>query len=149
WYDGPALLELLENAPTHFLEGTGPMRFPVQHVIRPRGKTPGEHDFRGFAGQMASGTLRVGDRVVAMSSGRESVVDSIRLLDKRLQECRPPQSVVVTLADDIDIGRGEMLVKAGAMASSERELGATVIWMSPSALTAGRRYMLRHTTHFV
>lgn len=152
WYvggEGRPLLAMLESAPTHYLEGTGPARFPVQYVIRPRGKTPGEHDFRGFAGQMASGTLRVGDRVAAASSGRESTIESIRILDKRLEECRPPQSVVITLADDIDIGRGEMLTRAAEPMQGARELTATVVWMGAAPLTVGRRYLLRHTTHFL
>ena len=148
WYTGPSILELLEAAPTHYLDGAGPARFPVQLVIRPRGRSPGEHDFRGYAGAVASGTFRVGDRVTAMASGRSSVIETIRILDDRLQQCRAPQSVVMTLADDIDIGRGDMLVHAGAPAPSVRELRATVVWMGPSTAQPGRRYLMRHTTHF-
>ena len=89
WYTGSALLELLEAAPAHYLESDGPARFPVQYVIRPRGRAgaEGEHDFRGFAGSMASGTFKVGDKVMAMSSGRTSTIESIRILDQRLEEC--------------------------------------------------------------
>ncbi len=154
WYmeaGGPALLELLESAPAHYMESDGPSRFPVQYVIRPRGAAAAsdeDHDFRGFAGSMAAGTLKVGDTVMAMSSGRTSKIESIRILDQRLQECRPPQSVVLTLTDDIDIGRGEMLAKHDDAPISTRELGATVVWMGPSPMQAGKRYTLRHTTHF-
>jgi sulfate adenylyltransferase subunit 1 len=152
WYTGPALLELLEAAPAHYLESDGPARFPVQYVIRPRaivGHDDGErHDFRGFAGAVASGTFKVGDRVMAMSSGRTSTIESIRILDEKLDVCRPPQSVVMTLTDDIDIGRGDMLVKHDDAPVATREIGATVVWMGPSPMVAGKRYLLRQTTQF-
>ena len=153
WYAGPALLEMLENAPAHYLESDGPARFPVQYVIRPRvggglEGVDGEHDFRGFAGSVAAGVFKVGDKVMAMSSGRSSTIESIRILDRRLEECRPAQSVVLTLADDIDIGRGEMLAKHDDAPVATRELGATVVWMGPSPMVVGKKYLLRHTTHF-
>jgi sulfate adenylyltransferase subunit 1 len=148
WYSGPSILELLETAQTYYLAGDGPGRFPVQYVIRPRGRSDDHHDFRGFAGQIASGTFRVGQEVLAMSSGRTSTIESIRILDQQLPECRPPQSVVMTLKHDIDIGRGEVIVPAGEPAPAARELDATLVWMGPAPLQLGKRYLLRHTTQF-
>ena len=151
WYTGPALLELLEAAPTHFLDPDGPSRFPVQYVIRPRTKAADGHDFRGYAGQVASGVFKVGDRVVAASTGKSSVIESIHLHDRQLTECRPPQSVTITLTDDIDIGRGEMLVRengGGDIPPTIREFSATLVWMSQTKLDVGRKYLLRHATQF-
>jgi sulfate adenylyltransferase subunit 1 (EFTu-like GTPase family) len=85
---------------------------------------------------------------MSMSSGRTSTIESIRLLDQRLGECRPPQSVVMTLTDDIDIGRGDMIVKHDDAPLAAREIGATVVWMGPSQMKTGKRYTLRHTTQF-
>jgi sulfate adenylyltransferase large subunit len=147
WYTGPALLELLETAPIHALDRAWPGRFPVQLVIRPRRGAP-DPDFRGYAGSVASGSFRIGDRVVAASTGRASTIVSIHLHDQRLEECRAPQSVVLTLADDIDVGRGEMLTRADEAPDSTRDLRATLVWMSEHPLQVGRRYLLRHTTHF-
>jgi sulfate adenylyltransferase subunit 1 (EFTu-like GTPase family) len=148
WYTGPALLDLLESAPTHAIDATGPARFPVQCVIRPRTKASDGHDFRGYAGMVASGVFKVGDRVVAASTGKSSTIESIHLHDRTLTEARPPQSVTLTLTDDIDIGRGEMLVRENDVPSQLREFSATLVWMSQTALATGRKYLLRHSTHF-
>ncbi len=153
WYTGPAILDLLESAPTGTHDASAPARFPVQCVIRPRTKASDGHDFRGYAGMVASGSFKVGDRVTAASTGRSSTIESIHLHDKTppLTECRAAQSVIITLADDLDIGRGEMLVhnKGGSdVPEPIREFDATIVWMSPTKLATGRKYLLRHSTHF-
>jgi sulfate adenylyltransferase large subunit len=147
WYAGPALLELLENAPVHARDRAGPGRFPVQSAIRPR-RGASNPDFRGYAGSVASGSFRIGDKVIAVSTGRTSTIRSIHLHERTLEECRAPQSVVITLADDIDVGRGEMLSRIEEPPNSTREVRATMVWMGATKLDPGRRYLLRHTTHF-
>ncbi|MEO6801675.1 MAG: GTP-binding protein, partial [Granulicella sp.] len=108
WYVGPTLLEYLETVPLRVNELAGPMRFPVQLVLRP------DANFRGFAGQVARGVLRPGDRVMALPSRRETTVRSIVTYDGPLQAAAFPQSVTVELEDEIDLSRGEMLVAADA-----------------------------------
>ena len=106
WYAGPTLLEYLETVPVARAETTGPMRFPVQLVLRP------DANFRGFAGQVARGTLRAGDHVMALPSRRETTVRRIVTYDGDLAAASYPQSVTVELEDEIDLSRGEMLVTA-------------------------------------
>lgn len=151
WYTGPTILQLLEAAPARFGEAEGPARFPVQFVIRPRAsQSAALHDYRGYAGSLASGRLRVGDRVMAMSSGKSSTIARLHLHEQELAEAHAPQSIAITLADDIDIGRGEMVVSAGDAEPpwAVREFAAMVVWMTATPMTLGRRYLLRHTTQF-
>src|SRR6266567_426519 len=108
WNEGPTLLEYLETVPLRVGEVDGPMRFPVQLVLRP------DANFRGFAGQVARGTLRAGDRVMALPSRRESTVRRIVTYDGDLAAASYPESVTVELEDEIDLSRGEMLVAANA-----------------------------------
>src|SRR5665213_1278435 len=108
WYTGPTLLEYLETVPLASSDTAGPMRFPVQLVVRP------DANFRGFAGQVARGTLRAGDRVMALPSRRESTVRRIVTYDGDLLAASYPQSITVELADEIDLSRGEMLIAADA-----------------------------------
>jgi sulfate adenylyltransferase large subunit len=147
WYDGPTLLEYLETVPLAQAETAGPMRFPVQLVLRP------DANFRGFAGQVARGTLRAGDRVMALPSRRESTVSRIVTYDGDLAAASYPQSVTVELEDEIDLSRGEMLVAANATDESLPEVSnrfrAMVVWMNEEPLVAGRTYFAKHTTRTV
>lgn len=149
WHDGSTILGLLESAPTEARDGAGPARFPVQSVIRPRAGEA-NRDFRGYAGQVASGAFRIGDRVRAMSSGHESVVDGIHILDQRLDECRAHQSVVMTLKDEIDVGRGDLLCTLPQPPREVSEFEADIVWMGAQPMPVGgsRRFLLRHTTRF-
>jgi bifunctional enzyme CysN/CysC/sulfate adenylyltransferase subunit 1 len=143
WYKGPTLLEYLETAPLAAAETTGPMRFPVQLVLRP------DANFRGFAGQVARGTLRAGDRVMALPSRRESVVRRIVTYDGDLAAAAYPQSVTVELEDEIDLSRGEMLVDAAALPEVSHRFRAMVVWMHEEPLAVGRTYFAKHTTRTV
>jgi bifunctional enzyme CysN/CysC/sulfate adenylyltransferase subunit 1 len=147
WYEGPTLLEYLETVPLALAETTGPMRFPVQLVLRP------DASFRGFAGQVARGTLRAGDRVMALPSRRETNVRRIVTYDGDLQAASHPQSVTVELEDEIDLSRGEMLVAAEATGEAlpavSHRFRAMVVWMNEEPLTAGRTYIAKHTTRTV
>jgi len=147
WYAGPTLLEYLETVPLALAETTGPMRFPVQLVLRP------DANFRGFAGQVARGTLRAGDRVMALPSRRETNVRRIVTYDGDLGAASYPQSVTVELEDEIDLSRGEMLVAGGATAEALPEVGtrfrAMVVWMHEDPLVTGRTYIAKHTTRTV
>jgi sulfate adenylyltransferase large subunit len=144
WYVGPTLLEYLETVPLHEEEVDGPLRFPVQLVVRP------DAQFRGFAGQVARGVLRVGQRVKALPSGRETVVHKIVTYDGNLPTATHPQSVTVELEDEIDLSRGEMLVDALDDAPhTSRRFRAMVVWMNEEPLVVGRTYIVKHTTRTV
>jgi len=147
WYKGPTLLEYLETVPLALSNTTGPMRFPVQLVLRP------DANFRGFAGQVARGTLRAGDRVMALPSRRESVVRRIVTYDGDLAAASYPQSVTVELEDEIDLSRGEMLVAAEATGDALPDVSnrfrAMVVWMHEEPLVVGRTYFAKHTTRTV
>jgi bifunctional enzyme CysN/CysC/sulfate adenylyltransferase subunit 1 len=147
WYAGPTLLEYLETVPLALAETTGPMRFPVQLVLRP------DANFRGFAGQVARGTLRAGDRVMALPSRRETTVRRIVTYDGDLPAASHPQSITVELADEIDLSRGEMLVAASAAPDAlpgvSNHFRAMVVWMHEDPLVPGRTYIAKHTTRSV
>ncbi len=146
WYKGPTLLEYLETVPLALAETTGPMRFPVQLVLRP------DANFRGFSGQVARGTLRAGDRVMALPSRRESTVRRIVTYDGDLAAASYPQSVTVELEDEIDLSRGEMLVEADAeeaLPDVSNRFRAMVVWMHEEPLAVGRTYFAKHTTRTV
>ena len=143
WYKGPALLTHLEEAPIDKQYNFEDLRFPVQYVVRP------DLDFRGYAGQLASGVVRAGQRLTVLPSGRTSKVRSITTWEGDLAEAYAPMSVTVTLEDEIDISRGDMLVDPARMPHVSRRFGAHVVWMSDTALAAGRPYLLKHTAQAV
>ena len=147
WYEGPTLLEYLETVPLRVGEVNGPMRFPVQLVLRP------DAEFRGFAGQVARGMLRAGQRVMALPSRRETFVRRIVTYDGDLAAAAYPQSVTVELDDEIDLSRGEMLVatpeSGDVLPDMSRRFRAMVVWMHEEPLVAGRTYIAKHTTRTV
>jgi bifunctional enzyme CysN/CysC len=144
WYDGPPLLYHLEHVHVASDRNLHDVRFPVQYVIRPM--TDEHHDYRGYAGQVASGVLRPGDDVTVLPSGLQTRVAGIDTLEGRLDAAFPPQSVTVLLEDDLDVSRGDMLVGAGERPQAARMLEATVCWMADEPLTARSRYAIKHTT---
>jgi sulfate adenylyltransferase large subunit len=147
WYEGPPLLYHLEHVHVASDRNHHDVRFPVQYVIRPMSDE--HHDYRGYAGQVASGVLHPGDEIVVLPGGARSRVKTIDTFDGQLDEAFPPQSVTVLLEDDIDVSRGDMLVGAGDHPIAARSLEATICWMADQPLTARGRYIVRHTTREV
>ena len=144
WYDGPSLLELLESLPaTEAQRNAATFRLPVQRVIRPH------QGFRGFAGQIASGEIRVGDRVSVLPSGKASRVERIVTYDGDLEIAHAPLSVTLTLEDELDISRGDLLTRAGEEAPVARRFAASLVWMDARPLDAARRYLLKHASQTV
>jgi sulfate adenylyltransferase large subunit len=137
WYPGPALLEHLERVPITRPESTLGVRFPVQYVLRP------DADFRGFAGQVAGGVIRPGDAVTALPSGQKSRVDSIVTYDGPLAEASSPMSVTLTLEDEIDLGRGDMLVSSTNPPHVSQRFLAAIVWMHAQPLEIGRLYLIK------
>ncbi len=148
WYDGPALLEHLEQVRVDRDHGeTRPARFPVQYVIRPMSTE--RPDYRGYAGTLASGTLHVGDEVVVLPSGRTTTVAGIDTFDGPLEQAVARQAVTVRLAEELDVSRGDMLVAASAPPQALSQLEATVCWMADAPLRPGARLLVKHTTRTV
>ena len=143
WYHGPSLLEHLETVPIAHDANLAEMRFPVQYVIRP------DLNFRGYAGQVASGIVRPGDAVRVLPSGWTSRVKSIVTWDGELPQAFTPMSVTLCLEDELDISRGDMLVAEGAPPAASNRLEATVVWMNQKPLQADRPYLVKHTTQQV
>lgn len=147
WYSGPPLLEFLESIEWHTMEVKYPARFPVQYVIRP--KSEQWHDFRGFAGKLSSGTLKKGDAVVALPSMQESTIEHIYRFEEDIEQAESGDSVVVTLQSEIDISRGDMIVKKEQVPGSLKEINAQVCWLDHSPLKAGKNYLLQHGSNRV
>ncbi|MGW6918117.1 sulfate adenylyltransferase subunit 1 [Kitasatospora sp. NPDC054939] len=146
WYGGPTLLEHLETVPVGSDPSEEPARFPVQYVIRPQ--TEEHPDYRGYAGQLASGVLRVGDAVTVLPSGRTTTVAGIDALGRSTDIAWAPQSVTVRLADDIDVSRGDLLA-AGPAPVPTKDVEATVCHLSERPLLPGAKVLLKHTTRTV
>jgi sulfate adenylyltransferase subunit 1 len=145
WYIGPTLLELLETIAIDRDVNTSDFRFPVQWVCRPQ--TDEHHDFRGFAGRIEAGEISVGDEITVLPSGRNSKVREIVTYDGKLQTAYAPQSVTLTLEDEIDISRGDMFVNSGNHPPNvEKEFEAMLCWLSESPLDKNRKYLVKHTT---
>ena len=147
WYEGETLLETLESLSVLDDIDHKPFRFPVQLVNRPQ--TAELPDYRGFMGTIASGTVRVGDEVMVASTGLTSKVEEIVAFDGNLQEAFAPQSITLTLADEIDISRGDMLVHSSARPSDTKELTGNVCWIGSEPLSERKKYLLKHTTSTV
>lgn len=151
WYDGPSLLDLLEELPAAETPDAEAFRFPVQVVLRPQGAALEERfrDYRGYAGQIASGVVRVGDEVVVLPSGKKSTVEGIDTADGTLAEAFAPQSVTIRLTDEIDIARGDLLATAADAPEVTQDVEGTVAWLSDKTLRPGTRVLLKHTTRTV
>jgi sulfate adenylyltransferase large subunit len=148
WYDGPALLEHLEQVHVERDHGEGrPLRFPVQYVIRPMSTE--RPDYRGYAGTVASGTVRVGDEVVVLPSGRRTTVAGVDTADGELEQAVARQAVTVRLADELDVSRGDLIAAAEAAPQPLAAFDATVCWMTDAPLRPGARLLLKHTTRTV
>lgn len=143
WYHGPALLDHLETVHIASDRNLADMRFPVQYVTRPN------LDFRGFAGTVASGILRKGDEILVIPSGKRSRIKSIVTYDGELEEAFAPQAVTVTLTDEIDVSRGDMLVQPDSPPHTSSEIEAMIVWMAEQPFIPGRSYLLKHTTRQV
>ena len=143
WYTGPSLLEYLENVELTGANTDAAFRMPVQRVARPH------QNFRGFAGQIATGTIRPGDRIVALPSGRSSRVESIVTFDGNLDSASSPLSVTLTLADELDISRGDLIAAADAPPAVTNHFEASIVWLHAQPLALGRRYLLKHASHIV
>jgi sulfate adenylyltransferase large subunit len=140
WYTGPTLLKHLERVPAGTLDINKAFRLPIQRVIRP------DHNYRGFAGQIAAGTIRKGDTIVALPSGRTSRVASITTFDGDLEEASAPQSIALTLEDELDISRGDVIADFARPPESASEFEATLVWFDGSRLESHRPYLLKHST---
>ena len=143
WYDGPSLLHHLEHVNVGASRNLVDFRFPVQMAVRPSA------GFRGFAGQIASGVIRPGEEVVVLPSGRASRVRSIVAYDGELAEAAAGDSVLLTLEDEIDVSRGDMIVRAGNLPQASAALQCTLCWMSEEPLDPRTPYILQHTTRQV
>ena len=147
WYEGPTLLELLEKADASHASRSEDFRFPVQYVCRPQDSAnPELHDYRGFMGRVESGSIAVGDRVTVLPSGRESRIKDIRVLNASLPCAIAEQSVTLLLEDEIDISRGDMIVKRDELPVPTKQIDAMLCWLSESPLDPRRKYLIRHTT---
>ncbi|HZD23160.1 MAG TPA: sulfate adenylyltransferase subunit CysN [Acidimicrobiia bacterium] len=147
WYHGPTVLELLEEIHIGSDENLIDVRFPVQFVIRPH-----RHDFpdyRGYAGKIAGGLMKPGDDVVVLPSGFSSKIKTIANFNGELDEASPPESVVITLEDDIDVSRGDMICRPHNRPHSSQDIDAMVAWMSEGPpLRPGAKYAIKHSTRW-
>ncbi len=143
WWEGPTVLGFLETVPLPGTTPDAPLRFPVQYVVRP------SLDYRGFAGQIAVGTVRPGDEVLALPSRRRTRVSAIDTLEGPLAEAFAPMSVTLRLEDEIDLSRGDMLVAVAAPPVVADRIDAHLVWLSERPLARDRTYLLKHTTRLV
>ena len=140
WFAGPTLLELLETTPVAARDDDAPLRLPVQLVVRPG------LGYRGFAGQLAAGTIAVGDELAVLPSGRRTKVAAIDSFDGPLAHASAPRSITVRLTDEVDVARGDLLAPPGAQPTVTTRLDARVVWMAEAPLDPTRTYLLKHTT---
>jgi sulfate adenylyltransferase subunit 1 len=144
WYQGTTLMNLLDNIVIDHDVNTTDFRYPVQWVCRPQ--TEEYHDFRGFMGRIEAGEIAVGDEITVLPSGRSSRVKEIVTYDGKLQRAYAPQSVTLTLEDEIDISRGDMFVNGGTNPQVAKEFKAMLCWLSETPLDKNRKYLVKHTT---
>ncbi|GAB3284828.1 sulfate adenylyltransferase subunit CysN [Microbacterium lacusdiani] len=144
WYDGPSLLHHLENVYIGGDRNLQDVRFPVQYVIRPQ---QSEHrDYRGYAGQVAGGLMKVGDEVLVLPSGLTSRISGIDTADGPIQEAFPPMSVTVRLEDEIDISRGDVICRPHNHPHVSQDIDATICWMDEAPLVVGKKYAVLHNS---
>ena len=144
WYDGPTLLEALETIDIRSDGDFENCRFPVQYVIRPLREE--YHDYRGYAGRIAGGVWKPGEKVTVLPSGIETTLEAIDTMTGELKEAFPPQSVTFRLAHDIDISRGDMIVPAANKPKVGQEVDLMLCWLSEKPMVMGGKYAIRHTT---
>ena len=144
WYEGQTLLEKLESAPVTGKINAEDFRFPVQYVSRPQ--TEELHDFRGYMGRIESGSVKVGDEITVLPSGLTSHIKEIVTFEGKLQEAYAPMSITLTLADERDISRGDMIVHTDNQPRVEKELTTMLCWMHETPLQPGKKYLIKHAT---
>lgn len=142
WFKGQTLLEHLEKIDTKDIYNRGKVRFPVQYVIRP--KTEEYHDFRGYAGKVYGGEIKVGDEVIVLPSETKSRVKEIYFYDKKFETAARRSSCTITLEDNVNVSRGDMIVKVDELPKVQKQFTATISWMDAKNLTAGSKYVLQH-----
>ena len=141
WYHGKSMMEYLETVHISSDHNFDDLRFPVQYVLRP------DRDFRGFAGRMASGVIKEGEEVMVLPSMKKSVVKSIMSCDGRREDAFPPQSVTVTLKDEIDISRGEMIIHPDNVPKIDRHFESMLVWMDESVMDISKTFYIKHNTN--
>ena len=144
WYDGKTLLDHFETVELENTVNLDKARFPVQYVIRPQSEE--YHDYRGYAGKITSGIYRVGDAVTVLPAGTESKISAIEVGQAEVQEAFAPQSVVLHLQDNVDISRGDLIVKSDDLPKLEQELEVLVCWMGEKPLKVGAKYLIQNNT---
>ncbi|WP_343696591.1 GTP-binding protein [Flavobacterium sp.] len=147
WYEGQTVLEHLEGLHSHDVYEAGKARFPVQTVIRP--KTDEYHDFRGYAGKLYGNSIKVGDAVTVLPSLTESKVSKIHFFDKQFDEATAGSSITIELENDINVTRGDMIVKSDELPKIEKDITTTVCWMDSKKLVPGTKYLVQHNTNRV
>ncbi|PQZ99222.1 sulfate adenylyltransferase subunit CysN [Arthrobacter sp. MYb229] len=144
WYQGASLMHHLENVQIASDLNMVDVRFPVQYVIRPHNND--YHDYRGYAGQVASGVLKAGDHVVVLPSGLPSTIKEVRTADGPVSEAYPPMSVTIRLDDELDISRGDMIVRPNNQPKVAQNFEAMICWMSEKPMHVGQKLAIKHTT---
>ena len=144
WYSGPTLMHHLEHVHVASDRDLIDARFPVQYVVRP--KSDEFHDYRGYAGQVAGGVLKPGDEVVVLPSGMTSTISKIDLFDQEIAEAFPPMSVTVSLADDVDVSRGDMIARVKNAPQPSQDIDAMICWMTTTPLKPRQKLAIKHTT---
>ncbi|HTG67113.1 MAG TPA: GTP-binding protein [Flavobacterium sp.] len=147
WYTGQTILQHLEALESKDIYDTGKARFPVQTVIRP--KTEEYHDFRGYAGKLYGNNIKVGDAVTVLPSLTESKVTNIHFFDQQFDEAAAGSSITIELENDINVTRGDMIVKSGELPKVEKEINTTVCWMDSKKSVPGTKYLVQHNTNRV
>ncbi|MFL9831336.1 sulfate adenylyltransferase subunit 1 [Flavobacterium sp. ARAG 55.4] len=147
WYTGQTILQHLEALESKDIYDTGKTRFPVQTVIRP--KTEEYHDFRGYAGKLYGNNIKVGDAVTVLPSLTESKVSNIRFFDQQFDEAVAGSSITIELENDINVTRGDMIVKSDELPKIEKDITTTVCWMDSKKLVPGTKYLIQHNTNRV
>jgi sulfate adenylyltransferase subunit 1 len=144
WYNGPTLMYLLEHLHISNDQNYVDARFPVQYVVRPQSDK--YHDYRGYAGRIAGGVFKPGEKVMVIPSGLTSTIKSIDTMNETLDMAFPPQSVTLTLEDDLDISRGDMIVKENNVPHTSQDITIMICWLNEKQMQLGGKYGLKHTT---